>query len=124
MESTIINLSVRRKRKERSELGIERGLPLFMKGTLIAAELPSRLLELQHSRLPDGLESECLFHLPPLKSDYLEMGAPVGREKSGRTGHRTRNSLNLVRVRYCYAIQPVREIIINSHGASISCCEE
>jgi hypothetical protein len=38
----------------------------------------------------------------------------VGREKIGQTGVRTRDSLNLVRVLYRYATQPVVGGIINS----------
>jgi hypothetical protein len=42
--------------------------------------------------------------------------ASVGREKISQTGGRTRDSLNLVRVRYRYATQPVSGGIINSNS--------
>jgi hypothetical protein len=42
----------------------------------------------------------------------------VGREKIGQTRARTRDSLNLVRVRYRYASQPVAGGIINSNKSN------
>jgi hypothetical protein len=54
-----------------------------------------------------------------LKATRNRRESIVGREKISHTGVRTRDSLNLVRVRYCYATQPVVGRVINSNILSI-----
>jgi hypothetical protein len=51
---------------------------------------------------------------------HTQVPLPVGREKIGQTGVRIWGSLNLVRVHYRYATQPMSGGIINSNTPLIS----